>query len=44
MKSLVVPSLSSSYAWTASTVAGSAKSKIYIVARDELKVRVHVHV
>ena len=40
MKSLVVPSLSSSYTWTASTVAGNAKSKIYILAQDDLKVYV----
>lgn len=39
MKSLVIPSLSSSYKWTASTVAGNAKSKIYIVASSDLNVR-----
>ena len=38
MKSLVIPSLSSSYAWTASSVAGSTKSKIYILARRVVEV------
>ena len=38
MKSLIIPSLSSSYVWTASSVAGSGKSRIYIVARDDLRV------
>lgn len=33
LKSLVVPSLSSSFAWTAGTVAGSSKSPIYILAQ-----------
>lgn len=35
LKSLVVPSLSSSYAWTASAVAGSSKSPIYILAHND---------
>ena len=34
-KSLVVPSLSSSYAWTASAVSGSSKSPIYILAHND---------
>ena len=38
-KSLVVPSLSSSFRWTASTVAGkNAKVPIYILAERDLKV------
>ena len=37
-KTLTVPSLSSSYSWTASAVAGSAKSPIYILAEDTLNV------
>lgn len=37
-KCLVVPSLSSSYAWTASAVAGSNKSPIYILARANVDV------
>lgn len=38
MKSLIVPSLSTSYMWTASSVAGSSKSKIYILAGRDIKV------
>ena len=38
-KSLVVPSLSSSYVWTASVVAGSSKSPIYILAHTDIDVR-----
>ena len=34
-KSLVVPSLSSSYAWIASAVAGSSKSPIYILTHSD---------
>ena len=38
-RSLVVPSLSSSFRWTASTVAGkNAKVPIYILAGADLKV------
>ena len=38
-KSLTIPSVSSSYKWTASLVAGrNAKVPIYILAREELKV------
>ena len=37
-KSLVVPSLSSSYSWTASAVAGSSKSPVYILARSSIDV------
>ena len=33
LKSLVVPSLSSFFAWTAGTVPGSSKSPIYILAQ-----------
>jgi hypothetical protein len=38
MKSLVVPSLSSSYQWTASAVAGNAKTPVYILAQDKITV------
>ena len=41
MKSLVIPSLSSSYAWTASSVAGSTKSKIYILAHRDIEVSLY---
>ena len=38
-KSLTVPSVSASFKWTASAVAGkNAKVPIYIMAREELKV------
>ena len=37
-KTLTVPALSSSYTWTASSVAGNAKSPIYILAEDVLMV------
>ena len=37
-KCLVVPSLSSSFVWTASAVAGSAKSPIYILAGAPINV------
>ena len=37
-KSLVVPSLSSSYVWTASAVAGSSKSPVYILTHTDLDV------
>ena len=38
-KSLIIPSVSSSFKWTASAVAGrNAKSPIYILALDTLKV------
>ena len=36
----MIPELSSSYKWTAASVAGrNAKTPIYIVAEDELEVR-----
>lgn len=35
---LTVPALSSPYTWTASSVAGNAKSPIYILAQDILMV------
>ena len=39
-RSLMIPELSSSYKWTAASVAGrNAKTPIYIVAEDELEVR-----
>ena len=38
-KSLIIPSLSRSFKWTASAVAGrNAKTSIYILAQDTLKV------
>lgn len=38
-KSLTIPSLSSSYKWTASAICGkNSKVPIYILAEDELKV------
>ena len=40
-KSLVVPSLSSSFSWTASAVAGSSKSPIYILTRNSIDVSMH---
>ena len=40
-KSLTVPSVSSSYKWTASAVAGkNAKVPIYIIAREKLTVMI----
>jgi hypothetical protein len=40
-KSLVIPSLSSSFSWTASAVAGSSKSPIYILTRTNIGVSMH---
>ena len=40
LKSLVIPSLSSSYVWTASAVAGNSKSPIYIMAGADIQVDV----
>lgn len=40
-KSLVVPSLSSSFSWTANAVAGSSKSPIYILTRTNIDVSMH---
>ena len=37
-KSLLVPSLSSSFVWTASAVAGSSKSPIYILSHSDVDV------
>ena len=37
-KSLVIPSLSSSYVWTASAVAGNSKSPIYMLAHSDVDV------
>lgn len=41
-KSLVVPSLSSSYVWTANAVAGSSKSPIYILAHTDIDVSIMI--
>ena len=40
-KSLVVPSLSSSFTWTAGAVVGSSKSPIYILAHTSIDVSIH---
>ena len=37
----LVPSLSSSFSWTASAVAGSSKSPIYILTRTNIDVSMH---
>ena len=43
-KSLVVPALSSSYVWTASAVAGTSKTPIYILAHSDIGVsNIHVN-
>ena len=42
-KSLVVPSLSSSFSWTASAVAGGSKSPIYILTRTGIDVSTCMH-
>ena len=41
LKSLVVPSPSSSYVWTASAVAGSPRTPIYILAHSDIDVKIN---
>ena len=41
-KSLTAPSTSTSFKWTAQAVAGVAKSPIYVLAVDDLRVKIQI--